>query len=262
MKTKIVKSNPFGLTSKGFAFQVLHDMKTQNKSLSVLDFGCRDGDLLIEMYKHKLIDKGVGVDVDKDEVSKTKPFANENLNFFLVNKNQKLNFPDKSFDVITIIGVVEHVYDQVSLLSELKRLVKDSGMIIVAVPGQHFFSFLDMGNFKFRFKRLHKLYYKLFHTEDEYKERYVANSSGMIGDIEAEKSWHEHFSNRSMAALLQRVGGVAVTDVDGYGFFYRVINNIRFFTPKFLKPVMDKFLYVDSLIFKNTELCFIVKKSS
>ena len=41
---------------------------------------------------------------------------------------------DKQFDVITMWHVLEHVYDTEFQLKEIKRLLKEDGLIVIAVP--------------------------------------------------------------------------------------------------------------------------------
>jgi hypothetical protein len=84
------------------------------------------------------------------------------------------------------------------------------------------FSFLDLGNLKFRFPNLHRRYYCRRHSRQEYEQRYVSNTDGLVGDISATKRWHEHFSRRQLEGLLQR-NGFAVVRFDGAGFFVRVL---------------------------------------
>tara|TARA_A100001011_G_scaffold321200_1_gene342094 strand:- start:990 stop:1160 length:171 start_codon:yes stop_codon:yes gene_type:complete len=50
MKQKIsLSENPFGYTPKGFVFEYTRNLSKQNSSLNVLDFGCRNVNLLKEV---------------------------------------------------------------------------------------------------------------------------------------------------------------------------------------------------------------------
>lgn len=260
MKQKIsLPENPFGYTPKGFVFEYMKNSSKQNSSLNVLDFGCRNGDLLYEMYKKSFFNSAVGSDLDGTAIDIAKKLG-INIDFRLIEKNHRFKEEDNAFDIVSIVGVVEHVYDQVSLLTELRRVVKNEGAIIIAVPGQHFFSFLDMGNFKFRFPKVHKIFYRLTHSETEYISKYVSNEFGCIGDIEAEKSWHEHFSKKSMQSLIDKVGGLEIIEIDGFGFFYRILINFNYFLPSFLKKIMNRLVTFDMKNFNKAELIFILKK--
>ena len=249
--------NPCGYSPKGLVFEYLK--KEMRNDINILDFGCRNGDFLAALKNYNLFSNALGVDLDSNIINVAKK-TNPNINFQLITKNYKFPFIDQFFDSITIIGVVEHVYDQVSLLKEMSRLTKKNGLIYIAVPGQHLFSFLDMGNFKFRFPKLHKFYFQFFMSNEEYQYKYVSNEFGCIGDIEAEKAWHEHFSKESMEKLLRNIEGLEIKTIDGLGFFYRILINIRYLIPTFLKKGIDKLILLDFKYFSQGELVFILKK--
>ena len=117
--------------------------------------------------------------------------------------------------------------DQVGVLRELGRVLTDDGVLIVTVPGRHLFSFLDLGNLKFRFPRLHRWQYCRKHSAAEYEQRYASNPDGLVGDVSAQKRWHEHFSKRQLGSLLGEAGFVAA-EFDGAGFFYRLLKTLGY----------------------------------
>ena len=47
---------------------------------------------------------------------------------------EKIEFADKTFDLATCLDVLEHVAKPVEALHEIKRVLKDSGKMIIAVP--------------------------------------------------------------------------------------------------------------------------------
>jgi len=96
---------------------------------------------------------------------------------------------------------------------------------------------MDLGNLKFRFPELHRRYYTYRHTQEEYVRRYIDGENGLIGDIEKEKRWHEHFTKSRLRNLLAAVG-FQLVDADGFGYFFRAIHNMYY-----LSPVAKKSLY-------------------
>jgi SAM-dependent methyltransferase len=129
-----------------------------------------------------------------------------------------LPFVDGEFDAITMFEVLEHIHDQNKVLSEIFRVLKPGGLLLISVPRQHLFSFLDLANFKFVFPSLHRFYYSLTHSHDAYEQRYVSNSNDLVGDIETEKRWHQQFSDVQMIKLLED-NGFKVEEIDGFGLF-------------------------------------------
>ena len=183
------------------------------------------------------------------------------LEIMSIRRGAPLPFDDATFDSITLMDVLEHVSRQSELLTELNRVLKSEGRLIITVPGRHIFSFLDMGNFKFRFPRLHRWYYRLGHSAEEYERRYVSNPDGLVGDVSAEKSWHEHFSRRKLNKLLEQAG-FTVTRVDGAGFFMRLISPIGYLFRRFrpLIKVIDRLMELDARSFESANLFCMAEK--
>lgn len=254
MHTKISPNNPYGYNRYGFAWEYVPRAVNAH-----LDFGCNTGAFLNSL-KDKQVKRLVGVDVCEGAVEKGHALFPD-LEIIKIRDAAGLPFDDGAFDSITILDVLEHIYQQVRLLAELNRVLKDGGRIVVTVPGQHLFSSLDMGNLKFRFPKLHRWYYCFRHSPREYEYRYVSNPDGLIGDISAKKRWHEHFSRKKLSELLAEAG-FSVIDFDGTGFFSRLIGNTGHFL-KWLKPVykaLAKLQNLDCRLFESTNLFCIAEK--
>lgn len=108
-------------------------LKTLNslftKKGKLLDIGCGEG-LFLELAKNN------GWDVTGTEVS---PFAvsygKERLGLqILQGEIMNIRFPDKSFDVVTMWHVLEHTIDPIATLKEVRRIIKDDGVFILAIP--------------------------------------------------------------------------------------------------------------------------------
>ncbi|MDD2690088.1 MAG: class I SAM-dependent methyltransferase [Candidatus Omnitrophica bacterium] len=103
----------------------------------ILDFGCGTGELTV-LINHLGYD-ATGVDIHEAHLKLAKILANENgINdsIFILNKDKKLPFADKSFDIITMFVVLEHLGDDdlKYILPELKRVCK--GALYVLVPNK------------------------------------------------------------------------------------------------------------------------------
>ena len=170
-------------------------------------------------------------------------------------------FEEKTFSSITVLDVLEHIYEQRELLDELHRILKDDGMLIVTVPGQHLFSFLDVGNLKFLFPRLHRFYYCINHSKEDYERRYVSNPDGLVGDISARKQWHEHFSRSKLRDLLNN-SSFDIYNFDGTGFFWRLIGVASFMSVK-IRPLhrfFGKLSQLDSKSFESANIFCLARK--
>ena len=118
----------------------------------VLDIGCGIGDFLAFRLS------SVGVDINEFNVKLCK---NRGLNAYIMLENI-LPFPSNKFDSILLDNVLEHIKDPKPLLSEIKRVMRRGGYLLVGVPGiKGFASDPD-----------HKVFY------DEFKLQKLAQSQG------------------------------------------------------------------------------------
>lgn len=254
MHTKISPDNPYGHNRWGFAWEYV-----PAGSAAHLDFGCNKG-LFLNKLKHKKGGRLVGVDVSEEAVKQGRKLFPD-LEIVKIRQATDLPFDDGTFSSATILDVLEHIYEQTELLVELNRVLRNGGKLVVTVPGQHLFSFLDRGNFKFRFPRLHHWYYCLRHSQEEYEYRYVSNPDELIGDISTKKRWHEHFSRQKLQKMLTEAG-FSVIDFDGTGFFGRVIGNVRYLL-RWLKPLHKTLTWLGSLdnkLFESANLFCVAEK--
>jgi SAM-dependent methyltransferase len=256
MKTALSPENPFGMDAKGHFWEIL---KKAGGSHSHLDFGAHDGQMLRTLVASGVVAHAVGLDANSKVVARARDSMPDTIELRVIVKGAPLPFADAVFSSSSIVGVLEHIHDQARVLRELNRVTADNGLFMIAVPGKHFFSFLDMGNWKFVFPRAHRIFYQMAYGKEKYASRYTANSDGLIGDIEAEKAWHEHFSKSDLRDILQ-VHGFEVLEIDGFGFFNRILMNFRYFLPGFTKKLLDPLIVLDKKLFSSAEIWAIARK--
>lgn len=105
-----------------------------------LDVGCNSGYMLSELQKKFPKASYVGIDIYDKAIS----FGRKNYPTikFKVANAEKLSFKAKTFDLITFYETIEHVENPKKVLKELKRVLKDTGVLILA---------MDSGSWLFRF---------------------------------------------------------------------------------------------------------------
>jgi SAM-dependent methyltransferase len=242
VKTTISAGNPFGYDRYGYAFEHLP------ATGRCLDYGCGDGSFIHRCLQAKDL-SFTGVDANQELVAQNK------YGLDLRPAGKPLPFEDDCFDCITMLDVLEHIADQEGILAELHRVLKPGSKFIVTVPGKHVFSFLDMGNFKFLFPRLHCLYITLAHSRQYYARKY--QDGALVGDVERDKGWHQHFRPAELAELLAN-GGFRPVDLDGSGLFSRPMGILAHFKLGFL--VSESLQKADARRFQNCNLfCTAVK---
>jgi ubiquinone/menaquinone biosynthesis C-methylase UbiE len=101
---------------------------------SLLDIGCGDGDLLFRV-KDKYRDVW-GVDIADHRIDRIikKLSSQSNIHVRVEDVNKQLSFNDGSFDTITGISILEHIFDPEYFIKECHRLLRKGGILIVEVP--------------------------------------------------------------------------------------------------------------------------------
>lgn len=94
----------------------------------LLDIGCGVGDFLVQVQKKGWNVMGIEPSVDAKQI------AHQRLGWCPLDPSESSTLPDCSFDVITMWHVLEHVDDLKTQLSELNRLLKPGGLLIIALP--------------------------------------------------------------------------------------------------------------------------------
>jgi 2-polyprenyl-3-methyl-5-hydroxy-6-metoxy-1,4-benzoquinol methylase len=109
----------------------------------VLDVGCRDGSLI------NYLDKNVvyyGIDIAGE-------FKGENI--IIQDITEGTSFENDFFDYIFCIDVLEHVKNPFFVLTEINRILKKEGILILSVPNPYHFKEIIWNLFKIEDKQGH-----------------------------------------------------------------------------------------------------------
>jgi len=122
--------------------------------------------------------KVVGVDVDKDAIK----YANKNYKTsnveFILGDGVSIPLPDKSLDVVVSFETIEHIEDYRKFMSEVKRVLKPDGLLVLSTPND--VEFPESNHFhihEFEQKELEKLvagYFK--HRKSYYQGTWLYNA--------------------------------------------------------------------------------------
>ncbi len=95
----------------------------------MLDIGCGwEARLLLDLQPY--ISKGYGIDFKAPEIN------TEKIQTFQYTMDNKLPFDDNSFDIVTMLAVLEHLNDTLSICTEIERVLKKNGLLIITVPSK------------------------------------------------------------------------------------------------------------------------------
>lgn len=102
----------------------------------ILDVGCGDGAVLMNLRRDGHMGKLIGIEISRGMFQKSlESSAKEKLQpfvEFIVSSADDIPFPDKSFDIILAFFMLYHMSDVEKTLYEWKRVLKDNGKVLIA----------------------------------------------------------------------------------------------------------------------------------
>lgn len=107
----------------------------------LLDVGCGAGDLLDEARKFGCWELE-GLDPSAQAAELAQQRVGCTIHQALL---EDVDLPSASFDVITLLGVLEHLHDPSSTLARVHELLKPGGVVAVYVPNFDYLKFKDAG---------------------------------------------------------------------------------------------------------------------
>ena len=104
-------------------------------------------------------------------------------------EGHKLPFPDKTFDIVMIDEVIEHLVDTDSIMDEIHRVLKDQGQLLISTP-----------NLASWFNRIALLFgIQPAFSEVSFKKVYGRPGSGIVGHLRL-------FTKRALTAFVEDNG--------------------------------------------------------
>ena len=124
----------FSFLKRLFEFRLYVEMRNYLESGdAVLDIACGSGNMSFELAtKFKRV---YGIDISKGMLNraklkmKTAEAKNSRIGF-IYGDGETLPFKDTSFDAVTCILAIEHFPDTERVISEMKRVLKDGGILV------------------------------------------------------------------------------------------------------------------------------------
>jgi 2-polyprenyl-6-hydroxyphenyl methylase / 3-demethylubiquinone-9 3-methyltransferase len=122
---------PEGLDPSDFQLRRRFLLERVQAGQHVLDVGCGEG-----RFSAELIGVGahaVGIDVAEEPLRRARAH-NPALELRLVPDAGPWSLPDASFDVVWAGEVIEHVADTAAWLSEVRRVLRSGGSLVISTP--------------------------------------------------------------------------------------------------------------------------------
>jgi SAM-dependent methyltransferase len=158
----------------------------QPGAVSLLDVGCNTGALLSEIRQRYPGMQLAGIDINHSALETAKALLrdveiHEGFGY-------ELPFASERFDYVTCIEVIEHVpaQNRKQLVSEMQRVLRPGGRLILRCPHAGIFDWLDAQNFRFRFPQLYGKLVGQGGRDENYRE------------AKEELVWHHHFTREEL----------------------------------------------------------------
>jgi SAM-dependent methyltransferase len=102
-----------------------------------LDCGCAEGGYTVAMPDWGA-SLAVGVDIEADRIEEAQAANGDPRVRFVHGAGERLPFEDASFDGVFLNEVLEHVDDEAATLSEIERILRPGGHLVVMCPNRWF----------------------------------------------------------------------------------------------------------------------------
>lgn len=114
--------------SAGFLLPHLH------AGQDLLDIGCGPGTITLDLARYVAPGRTVGVDLSPEVIEEARRLQEGGVTsnaVFAVESVYQLSFEDSSFDVVYAHQVLQHLSDPVSALVEMRRVLREGGVLAV-----------------------------------------------------------------------------------------------------------------------------------
>ncbi|WP_339698754.1 class I SAM-dependent methyltransferase [Algoriphagus aquimarinus] len=120
----------------------------------VLDIACGEG--YGSSLLSKVADQVIGVDISETTVNHAKQRYNSNNLSFRVGSADKIPVEDNFFDIVVSFETIEHLENHDEMISEIKRVLKHNGLLIISSPNKVEYSVARNYSNPFHEKELNK----------------------------------------------------------------------------------------------------------
>jgi glycosyltransferase involved in cell wall biosynthesis/ubiquinone/menaquinone biosynthesis C-methylase UbiE len=174
-----------------FTEKIKEIKKELNRPLIVLDIGCGDG-TVTKFISNSINDEDTLFGLDSDQLRLKRLMSKMKISVILGNATN-IPFKDKFADIITLHHVLEHIPEDIKVLQEMKRVLKDDGYIIIGVPNE--------GDWDGKILRF--VHRRMYNPKEN-----------------LEKGWHVNFYSRKNLSKKLKAEGLVAQEIKGVGFIF------------------------------------------
>ncbi len=212
----------------------------------VLDYGCADGWFLKALYDNGMAKQGVGVDINDDDLAKSRALFAEIPSFQFIKTPELSPDLDSKFDLAVCLETLEHVSDAKLALSNIHRLCAPDATVLLSVPIEVGTSLLMKMTGRY-ITGLRDKTYRFFNDEEPYSFREILEAgvlwrtknlacSHNLPDVYYRG--HKGFDYRKLRRLVQGYFEILSTDFSPFPFTRQFLNSTIYWRCK-PKPLAE-----------------------
>lgn len=115
-----------------------------NKNFAILDIGAGAGEF-VKYIKEKTAFSISAVDLAEDTKDYLAKLVGDRGAFYHGKAVEDADIPEKSFDLVTLWGVLEHLPTPVATLGKIHNLLKEGGTLLLLIPNLFSYAFRILG---------------------------------------------------------------------------------------------------------------------
>lgn len=167
------------------------------KALSVLDIGCGNGIVSIELSLKNPEMKIIGMDVNREAISQANSIKEslklKNIEFHHLDAMTSYPYPDNSFEMVLLIDVIEHVQNPEMIIENVSRVLRTGGSVVISVPTPNYPRFFG-----------YKFHTEIGHVRNGYWHEEIERMLNLHGISVTEYSYYTYYPSSLACALFYR----------------------------------------------------------
>lgn len=130
------RASDVGAITERLERRLILDLVGEVRGRGVLDVGCGDGDLAVELSKRGARVVGIDASGSVIEAAERKATASRVGVDFRVAMAERLPFPDEHFDIVVAVTVLCFVDDAAPVFREMARVLRPGGHLVIGELGK------------------------------------------------------------------------------------------------------------------------------
>lgn len=169
----------------------------------VLDIACGEGygsSLLATVAKSV-----IGIDISETAINHAMAKYKKNNLQFMEGDCTSIPLPDKSIDLVVSFETIEHIQNQEQMISEIVRVLKPNGLLLISSPDKYHYSIETGVNNPFHIKELYEQEFKhmiatTFKNSVFWGQRVIYGSSILLESIQSKSKSFLQKENEILSA--------------------------------------------------------------